>query len=521
MSRFIRIVFCLAIAIVAAPIVVSAAHVPCNFNGPDSDGTNRDDLAVYYPPLGNWYIRKADGPVIAMATNWGFDGSTPVPGDYDGDGVSDMAVFYREQGTWYIRTLAGSILMFGQNWGWGQTVAVPGDYDGDGRADMAVYDRMSGNWFIKSVANDPIAWGVNWGFKDAVPVPGDYNGDGTSDLAVFHRATGNWYIRTLSGQILVYGRNWGWKKTWPVSGDFNGDGASDLAVYHRVTGNWYIQTVGGQVVAMATNWGFGEATPIAGDFDGDRKSELAVYHKQNATWYIRTLAGQVLAFGQNWGFNGAVAIQGYACPASEGYSIVCFGDSITWGDSSELGGPLSGYPMLLEKKLYNRCGGYFNIHNAGVSGDWTSRGVKRLPTTLDTNFCDEVLLMEGMNDALLDSVIFEVTGDNLFNMVGIVRGRGLQAVIATIPPAIVSDNYDRYNQHQRIIRFNPGIWSIASAYRIPVADVYDAIVSKPNWETELMDWETANHPNDAGYRVVRDTFFDVLQRQILIGDPYW
>ena len=69
-----------------------------NSNGPqDVDGDGDDDIAVYRPSNGNWYIL---GQVF---TSWGLAGDLPVPGDYDGDGAWGIAVLRSSNGKWYIR----------------------------------------------------------------------------------------------------------------------------------------------------------------------------------------------------------------------------------------------------------------------------------------------------------------------------------------------------------------------------------------------------------------------------------
>jgi len=55
--------------------------------------------------------------------------------------------------------------------------------------------------------------------------------------------------------------------------------------------------------------------------------------------------------------------------------------------------------------------------------------------------------------------------------------------------------------------FNPRIYAIAADFNIPVARVFEAITSVPGWESKLMDQPSANHPNDAGYQIVRDAFY--------------
>jgi hypothetical protein len=53
-----------------------------------------------------------------------------------------------------------------------------------------------------------------------------------------------------------------------------------------------------------------------------------------------------------------------------------------------------------------------------------------------------------------------------------------------------------------------------------VADVFDAIVVVPGWERDLMDTLWGNHPTDAGYAVIRDTFYDKVAEGLIDGSLY-
>ncbi len=473
---------------------------------------------MYYPANGMWYIHYLNRAPIAI-TNHGGPYLMPVPGDYDGDGIDDLALYDRETGNWHIRTLDGRVLVNGMNWGWSEATPVPGDFDGDGRADLAVYHRARGDWYILSLNGRILAFGANWGWPGAVPVPGDFDGDGCSDLAVYHRARGDWYIRALDGRILTFGANWGWSKAWPVTGDFDGDGCSDLAVYHRAAGLWYIRALSGQVIAWATNWGGPTGVPVPGDYNGDGRTDLAYYNRATGDWSARTLEGDVLLSKFNWGFNGAVPAALYASPASDGLTLYAFGDSITWGGGSSTDGPATGYPFRLERQLEALFGGYFRVINAGRPGETTWAGRSRLAASLPGMEADVLLLMEGVNDALYDHM-FVATEYSLRMMLQTARSHGLSSVLATHTPVISNRYFTRDEQMGRILAFRPAVFRVARDFGVPVADVFEAVVSVPGWRSLLIHQQSANHPNDLGYTVLRDCFYNALAPRMQAGDMY-
>jgi lysophospholipase L1-like esterase len=499
----------------AAPL---RAH-PCNFDGVGGDGRARDDLAVFDPNTANWFIFSySNGPALAFPTQWGFAGAAPAPGNYDGDGSADLAVYHRDSGNWYIRSMNGTVLASPVNWGWADADAFPADYDGDGRTDLGVYNRTTGMWYVRSLAGVVTIPGKNWGWTETVPVPADYDGDGRANLAVYHRRAGTWYIDSPTG-VVAFGRSWGWNGAWAVPGDYDGDGKADLAVYDRAHGKWYIQTISGTILAWGVNWGWAEATPVPGDYDGDGRTDLAVYERKTGLWYIRTLGGTILSWGVNWGWKGAVPIQTYALRSSEGLVMTAFGDSITYGEGSLSGEPPTAYPVMLEKLMNIRLGGYFISVNKGKSGEYTWKGKLRLPGVLDQMVPDVLLLMEGVNDALYD-YMFDATEFNLGEMVAQAQARGAKVILATVPPTIKSDYADRSIQGGRIAAFNPFVYNVGAKYNIPIAPVYEYITSSPNWEQTMMHQETANHPSPAGHLRVRDAFFDAFMTRFYAGAYY-
>jgi hypothetical protein len=86
------------------------------------DGDGQDDLAVYYPQNGTWYVQLSSQSTLYQVA-WGWSAVTPVQGDYDGDGETDIAVYHQAKGNWYILESATSEFVF-QNWGWSATPAV-------------------------------------------------------------------------------------------------------------------------------------------------------------------------------------------------------------------------------------------------------------------------------------------------------------------------------------------------------------------------------------------------------------
>ena len=201
----------------------------------------------------------------------------------------------------------------------------------------------------------------------------------------------------------------------------------------------------------------------------------------------------------------------FAWGGTKDLTILAFGDSITYGIGSSSGGPQTGYPLLLEEKLAATFPGNFICINAGLPGEVLSFAVERFEAAIDTYNPDLVLLMEGTND-LNGGVPFEDMENSLRTMVLYALNRGKKIIIGTIAPVTFSSDVQG-----AIEAFNPIIYQIAADYNIPVAGVFESMTAVEGWETQLIDPVTLEHPNDAGYQVVRDAFFEQVSYLINSG----
>ena len=80
----------------------------------DYDGDGKDDITVFRPSMGNWYVLKSSDSTL-LAVNWGISTDIPLSGDFTGDGKSDFTVWRDSNGTFYTMPLSGN--SFAQQWG--------------------------------------------------------------------------------------------------------------------------------------------------------------------------------------------------------------------------------------------------------------------------------------------------------------------------------------------------------------------------------------------------------------------
>ena len=236
---------------------------------------NRDDLVVWRPDNGVWYIRvNSDGSLgfpTGLAYQWGFPSDSPQACDINGDGQNELLVFRDSNQTWYYRnsttSQATTYLTAGaQQWGLSGDVPTPSDFDGDGKCDLTVF--RDGQWFVLlSSSNNTTASTVAWGSKDDVPVPGHYTADSILDFAVYREDASPgplWIIRdsSIAGLTSIV-RQWGLAGDIPVPADFDGDGKTDMAVWRPSNGVFYILTSGsGYATALSQQFGLSGDIPM-------------------------------------------------------------------------------------------------------------------------------------------------------------------------------------------------------------------------------------------------------------------
>ena len=180
-------------------------------------------------------------------------------------------------------------------------------------------------------------------------------------------------------------------------------------------------------------------------------------------------------------------------PAAEERVIVAFGDSLTAGFGVE---PDLAWPALLQERL-GREGYPYRVVNAGVSGDTTAGGLRRVDWVLRAH-PEIVVVALGANDGLRGQPVAAMEA-NLAEIVARLQGAGARVLLAgmRVPP-----NYGA--EYARA--FRRAFAEVARRARVPIMPfLLDGVAADPR-----LNQSDGIHPNAEGHRLVAEHVWPYL-----------
>jgi acyl-CoA thioesterase-1 len=174
--------------------------------------------------------------------------------------------------------------------------------------------------------------------------------------------------------------------------------------------------------------------------------------------------------------------------------IVAFGDSLTAGLGLTAA---ESYPSILQKKLDADGYGY-EVVNAGVSGDTSAGGLRRIDWALegDVRF---VILELGANDILRGLPVAEMK-KNLGEIVERAKRRGALVLLAGMyAPTNAGSDYQR--------EIHDAFQSLAREHQVTLIPFFlDRVAG-----IESLNQADGIHPNAEGSRIVAETVYEALR----------
>ncbi|MDA7746033.1 arylesterase [Psychromonas sp.] len=173
----------------------------------------------------------------------------------------------------------------------------------------------------------------------------------------------------------------------------------------------------------------------------------------------------------------------FLTPLNSKQPILAFGDSLTFGYGAK---PDESYPAQLSQLLN------IEVINAGVSGEKSDAGLKRLESALDEYQPQLLILCHGGND-ILKKQSLSTMKQNLASMITMAQEREIQVVLVSVPGAsLFLPDITEYSE-------------LAKEYNIPVENEIIKHILK---QTELRS--DAVHPNAQGYRLISESLYQLL-----------
>lgn len=177
-------------------------------------------------------------------------------------------------------------------------------------------------------------------------------------------------------------------------------------------------------------------------------------------------------------------------------AIVFLGTSLTAGLGVD---PEEAYPAVIRQKL-DSAGLDYRVVNAGVSGDTSAGGLRRLDWLLEQPL--DVLVLElGANDGLRGHDP-DATRENLNAIVERVLERYPEAAVVLVgmeAPPNLGDDYTA--------RFRQVFADLAAKWELPfVPFLLEGVAAEPS-----LNQADGIHPNAAGHRILADNVWAVLE----------
>ena len=169
--------------------------------------------------------------------------------------------------------------------------------------------------------------------------------------------------------------------------------------------------------------------------------------------------------------------------------VLAFGDSLTYGK----GAPKQSYPTQLQTLIQRK------VINAGVSGEVSTDGLKRLPNLLIKHQPKLVIICHGGND-LIRKTSKEQLRSNLVQMIQLSKASGAQVLLVGVPNFgligfSTEELYEEIAEQEEVL------------YE---GDMLSEVESKRALKSDRI------HPNAKGYGLMAEAFAEVLRDSGLI-----
>ena len=164
--------------------------------------------------------------------------------------------------------------------------------------------------------------------------------------------------------------------------------------------------------------------------------------------------------------------------------ILAFGDSLTHGTGASLA---DSYPAVLEKLSGHK------VINAGIAGELSEQGLKRLPGLLQQHAPEMLILCHAGNDILRKKDL-DLAANNLAKMIALAQEKNIDVILIGVPkPGLFLKSSKIYHA----VAEQTGV--------LLLDDLLPEILSDASLKYDYV------HPNEAGYRKMAQTLVQTMK----------
>ena len=172
-------------------------------------------------------------------------------------------------------------------------------------------------------------------------------------------------------------------------------------------------------------------------------------------------------------------------PLQDEERVLAFGDSLTYGS----GAHSQSYPVQLQVLIQKE------VINAGIPGETSSQGLKRLPALLQQHHPKFVILCHGGNDIIQKTSKITLK-ENLVKMIQMSKESGAQVLLVGVPDFYLfgfttDDLYEEIAKQENVL------------YE---GEILSVIENDPALKSDRI------HPNAKGYSLMAETFWEILKK---------
>ena len=168
-------------------------------------------------------------------------------------------------------------------------------------------------------------------------------------------------------------------------------------------------------------------------------------------------------------------------------TILAFGDSLTYGYNAKIS---ESYPNILALLSAHK------VINAGINGETSSEGLRRLPAYLQDKSIKLIILCFGGND-IMQRLSMHSLKSNLRTMIQLAKEKNIQVLLISVP------NLNLFG----LSPLSP-YEEIAEEENIPLlSGLLAEVLSQPSLKSDQI------HPNALGYKMMGEKIYEKLKEE--------